>query len=97
MTDGVDRLKIIAESSRERGDAIHLQIEDGLQDGSLKNLQFHKVCVSSYTSKDHIKRAIKKKSEQQFETTSSSEPKRTRRSYERFHYLVHCFFCGQGV
>lgn len=55
MSGGKDRLKTIAESSGQRGDSIHTQIEDGLQDESLKNLQFHMVCVSSYTSKQYIK------------------------------------------
>ncbi|CAG9762525.1 unnamed protein product [Ceutorhynchus assimilis] len=64
VTGGVNRLKKTAESSRERGDTIRTQIESGLQDGSLTSLQFHKVCVSSYTFKQHIQGAVKKKGEQ---------------------------------
>lgn len=97
VTGGVDRIRKIAESSRERGDVIHSEIEDGLLYGSLINLRFHKSCISSYTSKEHIKRAAKKKSEP-FQATSSREPKRTRQSFDsddRFQFLVHCFFCGQ--
>ncbi len=61
-----------------------------------KTVQCHKACVSTYTSKNHIKRLLEKS------TDIDTEPptKRTSRNNkdeecEVFCFKRHCIFCGK--
>ena len=84
------RLENIIAKCKWRGDGLHEQI-------SLlnpENVFFHKNCVSSYTSPDHIKRYLSKLGkENPQEEPASKKVKRT--ETPKFEFRKHCLFCGE--
>ena len=81
-----ERITTISNCSKERGDAIHLDIERNSE------IHVHRQCVSSYCSPDHIKR-IKNVAA----TQSPEVPlKRPRRGEDKdFEPKKHCLYCGK--
>ena len=72
-------------ASRSRLDNLH----ELLSDGTDTKYWCHKSCVSTYTSKSHIKHHISK-------TDDAPPTKRSRRSeQEAFSFQEHCFLCGK--
>ena len=59
---GPQRIQSIIAASKARGDTIHHQLEEQLQDPSTTSVTYHRSCVSSYTSKQHISSALKRTS-----------------------------------
>lgn len=83
---GVNRLR---NASEIRGDGLHEQLSHDL------NLKYvcHKNCVSSYTSKFHIKRYLSQHDKANIESTA----KRTCRSQvSLFNFKEHCIICGEA-
>ena len=78
-----DRLDTICESSRKRGDGIHLEIQ------ARSVIYVHRNCASTYCSSQHITRALS-------ETVDKGIPnKRMRRDVDgNFNYKQQCDFCG---
>lgn len=78
-----ERIETICESSKKRGDRIHLEIQEGTV------IYIHRLCASTYCSSDHIARALNK-------VVDIEVPvKRLRRDVEKgFNYKDQCVFCG---
>jgi len=76
----------LLKASQQRGDGLHEQLTQ-----EHDTVYCHKNCVSTYTSKTHIKRYLSKTS------NSESEPsrKRNRRSEATFSFREHCLICGE--
>ena len=92
---GINTLK---QRSMERGDDFHVNLQ-AILDSSGKDaeLQCHKKCYCSYTSRHNVEIYIAKKRKQNF-STSELEPNtfRVRRSQlPSFQFLKHCLICGK--
>ena len=91
-TCGPSRIRSIIESSRQRNDSLHEDLERRLHINPDLSVQAHRNCVSSYMSKSHIKRAVKRDKKD----AGSSPLKRVRRSESHpFDFLTQCLFCGE--
>ena len=79
-----DKLDTICESSRKRGDGIHLEIQ------ARSVIYVHRNCASTYCSSQHITRTLS-------ETVGKGIPnKRLRRDVDgNFNYKQQCVFCGE--
>lgn len=92
---GTDRIQTIIKSSKQRSDHLHEDLETRLLADKHLNVLCHRDCVSTYTSKSHIKRHLNKLSL----SKSSEEPsaaKHLRRSGSPyFSFRQHCLFCGE--
>lgn len=87
---GSKRLQTVIESSKQRGDDLHLILESA---DNKKEFYCHKDCISTYTSKFHIKHSLKRRGKDIIDLPSP--PKRSRRSSsDCFDFLSKCIFCG---
>lgn len=88
------RIKNVIACSKLRGDNIAELLENELATNTEYIIQCHKSCVSTYTSKHHIKRqATSAPSEKQSEL---QQPKRSYRSKQpTFDFKNNCLFCGE--
>ena len=94
-TAGPQRITTIIAASKARGDSIHLTLESELDKNPDLTVQCHRDCVTTYTSKQHISRAAKKRGISH-ERSHSVPPVRRRRSQEQsFEFKKHCIFCGE--
>jgi len=87
------RLKTIISSSEKREDEKFTDWEPRLEDPHLE-LYTHRSCVSTYTSKTHIERALRKK---RGGDNSHIEPVpmgRNLRHSDSFNFQEHCLLCG---
>ena len=92
---GPERVQTIIRCSKARHDGLHLDLERQLQSDTHINIKCHKNCVSSYTSKSHIQRHLKRTHVQSNPCESTFPTKRFRRSdTPSFDFKEHCFFCG---
>jgi hypothetical protein len=94
-TAGAQRIKTIIKCSIQYGDEKFIEQETKVQDDQDFTIQFHRSCVSTYTSKTHLKRAILLTGSGDSEA-SSSHPKKQRRSKTAFEFQKHCIFCGEN-
>jgi hypothetical protein len=94
---GVDHINTIIQSSRKRGDELHVELERLLSEDDNLTIRCHRNCVSSYTSSSHISRHLKRQGKSSARSSSEPSPlKRTRRSeVPGFKLLEHCLFCGE--
>ena len=89
------RIIKIVESSKARKDVLHDEMNTLSEEGSL-NLVYHTNCVSTYTSKHHIERFLKRQGEKSKNETEQPVEKRLRRSnVPKFNWKTDCFFCGK--
>ena len=80
------RLRTIIDSNKIRGDGLHVELEHRLADDLNTALLCHKSCVSTNTSKTHIKRFVEANSN---ESSGTPPPKRTRLSQiAQFDFLT---------
>ncbi|KAK3874873.1 hypothetical protein Pcinc_020193 [Petrolisthes cinctipes] len=87
---GAARVQTIRDCSRRRGDGLIDKLH------GLDSIRCHKSCVSTYTSKHHLKRYITKKSNDSSPTETVVPPKRSRRlGTTIFNFKEHCVFCGE--
>jgi hypothetical protein len=92
---GSDRIHTIIERSRQRNDNKHLGLEEKLKRNAELTLSAHRNCVSTYTSKHHIKRLASSTSTER--QANSAPLKRIRRSEAAsFNFTLHCIFCGEN-
>lgn len=91
---GRDRIQSIINASIKRGDTLPTDLEFNIRENSDFTVQCHRSCVSSYTSKHKIGRALQK---QQKSPSEQPPAKRTRRSQSQseFTFQTHCIFCGE--
>ena len=59
LTAGPERIKKIIQSSKERADTLHHDLQASFHKNAALTIKVHKTCVSNYTSKSHIKRHLK--------------------------------------
>ena len=91
---GPRRVQNIINSSKLRGDKLHTSLEPKLSYDADSTLECHKDCVSTYTSKSHIKRHVSI-------SGAGSDPglpesKRScRSSSTSFDFQINCLFCGE--
>ena len=89
ITSGSKRIENIVESSKRRGDGLHITLT------GRQTIGCHKSCVSSYTSEQHITRFLSST----IKNTSDIEvaaPKKARRSESTsFCFKENCLFCGE--
>ena len=80
------RVQSFQEASEQRGDGLSEKLPAG-------ELHFtcHKNCISTYCSKHHIERCLRKR---KMETSDAPSPKKLRGNCT-FNFLHDCFFCGQ--
>ena len=85
------RLKTVTTQSKRRNDKLHSRLV--LMTSPRKNkLKFHDACISTYSSKLHIKRSIIKQKQ-----SDGPAAKRGRRSSSKgFNLKEHCLFCGEA-
>lgn len=96
VTAGPVRIQTIIACSKQYDDGLCVQLEEELSENSQLTIQTHRNCVSTYTSKTHIKRALKRKGDLDPIPSTSSSPKRRRRSdTPGFNFQEHCLFCGE--
>ena len=93
ITGGEARIRKIIESSIQRQDSYHEDLQSKLEREPNISLSFHKTCISTYTSKLHIERHLKRTgSTRQLE---SEPPLRRRRSqHPTFNFTENCLICG---
>ena len=92
ITCGVKRIETIKECSAKRGDGM-FDLLTGVE-----SIKCHKCCVSTYTSKNHLKRFLSKRkygnAGSDSEKTIPSKHSR-RSSTSHFNFKDHCFICGE--
>ena len=91
---GFRRIQSIIEASKLREDGIHINLEKELEANSKLTIKCHRNCVSTYTSKYHIKRHLKT-----FQGGGDVEPPVSakwccRSEIPKFSFKEHCMFCG---
>ena len=92
---GTDRIQTIIGSSKRRSDARHEDLASRLLTEKHLEVLCYRDCVSTYTSKSHIKRHLNKLSALEGSEETSAE-KRLRRSESiTFSFRQHCLFCGE--
>jgi len=90
---GPERIQTIINSSKIYGDGLFKELEEHIESDNECSFFCHKSCVSSYTSKQHISRVLKRKGDAA--TCSHISPKKKRRSsMPDFDFRKHCLFCG---
>ncbi len=84
-----DRINSIIVASKTRLDDIHVTISELAEN---QFLSCHRSCVSSYTSKHHIGRVLKREGRTE---RSCSEPPISRKKVSHFEFKKHCLLCGE--
>ena len=93
------RIKSIISASKQRNDSKHNDLEEQLRLNPNLTISSHRSCVSTYTSKTHISRAVQNlKRKGSSERSKSEPPSRRQRSAQRsipkFNFKTHCLICG---
>ena len=88
ITAGPEILCSIVEASKCRGDGLHLYLEPMVHDCGSSTLLLHRNCVSTYTSKTHIKRFLSR------QNRTPDEPV-VKRTCSLFNFKEHCLICGE--
>ena len=79
MTPGAKRIETIISCSKIYSDNLHVHIEETPKDDTTYVIKSHKDCISTYTSKHHISRALKR-TEDTSTDSNISPKKRIKRS-----------------
>ena len=85
------RLKNIVGKSKKRKDTVYLTI-NAMSAEEKVALKCHRACVSTYTSKTHVKRATKKEKDEK----QSAQKRKCRSDWNAFVWKEHCLFCGEA-
>ncbi len=95
VTDaGSRRIKSIIEASKLREDGIHISLEQELEANDKLTIKCHRVCVSTYTSKCHIRRQLKRLREEGNMEPTVPDKRCCRSSSPKFNFREQCVFCG---
>ena len=86
------RIANIIASSKVIGDGLHVELEAELNDNNNDRIMCHKDCVSTYTSKYHIKRI---KGNDQSESNAPPQKRMCRSDLPVFDFRRDCIFCGK--
>ena len=82
-----ERLQSVINASKLREDSLYSSLQHGI------SFYSHRNCLSTYTSKTHISRAIKKRKSVSNDGETSSKISR-RSSIASFDFKQDCFFCA---
>ena len=91
---GIQRIFCIISASRQRQDALPIDLRTCINLNTDYTIACHRSCVSTYTSTQRIARLLDKR------PRSSSEPLRSQKRVKRsennfdFNFKTHCIFCG---
>ncbi|KAG0720297.1 hypothetical protein GWK47_048802 [Chionoecetes opilio] len=96
-TAGLERIKTIIESSKTRSDDLHIDLQRPFDENNQMTIQCHRSCVSSYTSKSHINRDLKRQEQASTKPLYAPSPsKRIKKSEaSAFSFQEHSLFCGE--
>ena len=83
------RVASFRDASYQRGDGFSERLDEDVE-----SFTCHKNCISTYCSKEHIKRHLRKRKSEETFAGPSTSPKRLRRTVE-FSFFKHCLFCGE--
>ena len=91
------RIEKMIESSHRRGDNVHISLQRQYDLDKDMVITCHHNCVSTYTSKEHIQRHLKRKegSRSQLACDQPRTKIQGRSGYSAFDFQQHCLFCGE--
>ena len=91
------RIEKIIESSRKRGDDIHVSLQRQYEADKDMTITCHHNCVSTYTSKEHIRRHLKRNGGSMSQASNDQPRAKIKRRYgcSAFDFQQHCLFCGE--
>ena len=89
---GKNRIETIINSSIQRHDLYHIDLQSMLDNNPNVTIHFHNACVTTYNSKIHMKRYQKKNSS--LDTSSQQTPPKQLRCHYSFNFREHCLICG---
>ena len=93
-TAGPQRVQTIINCSKKYDDNLHQELQECPDKDSDYSIRTHRICVSTYTSKQHVERFLKRKGAD-VTGLSVSPRKRRRSSLPDFDFQKHCLFCGE--
>ena len=90
------RLNNIIEKSKLGNDLLHVDLEKCRSQNVDHIIQFnyHKNCVPTYISNDHIKRTPSSKEGPQYSSNETPVKRKRRSEIHVFDWRQHCLFCG---
>lgn len=83
------RVESLRNASRERKDGLSAKMDE-----NATSFMCHINCVSTYTSKQHIKRHLRKRTREEASLSVPSTSSKRLRSSCDFNFLQQCIFCG---
>ena len=91
---GPARIESVIRFSKEYKDNVHVDLVDRLEKNPELTIEYHRSCVSTYTSQQHLSRHRKREG---CTSVSASQPlKKQRRSdVPVFRFKENCLFCGE--
>ena len=89
---GKNRIETIINSSIQRHDLYHIDLQSMLDNNPNVTIHFHNACVTTYNSKIHMNRYQKKNSS--LDTSSQQTPPKQLRCHYSFNFREHCLICG---
>ena len=91
------RIINIISCSKYRKDLLYIELEESLESNRDFSVKCHSSCVSTYTSKDHLKRTAPSSDPSPGEVEPSSSKRLCRSSLSSFEFKKQCLFCGNEV
>ena len=88
---GLERINSIITAIISRQDTLQLAIRQRLTENPDLKITFHRSCVSTYTSKTHIERELKRLG---VNDRHIPQAKKRRSQFEPFEFRKHCLICG---
>ena len=85
------RIINIISCSRQRKDLLHIELEESLENNKDFSVKCHSSCVSSYTSRFHLKRAVSSSDQFPGEVEPSSSKRLCRSSLSSFEFKKTMF------
>ena len=91
---GLPRINTIISKSKERQDGFYLILEKEQKRNPDLTIPCHQNCLSTYVSKTHVKRALKRLATKPERSQSEPPTLRRRSGSNDFDFKEHCLFCG---
>ncbi len=88
---GKSRIESVIEASIIRQDLLHLALKESLENDPKLTIRYHRACISTYTSKSHVQRELKRSGSNE----SPKKKKKRRSDFGLFHFKQHCLICGE--
>ena len=88
QSSGTSRIQTIITASKAYGDGLHAKLEKLIAEKEDLIINYHKNCVSRYTSKSNLAKYQKN-------TLDAPPPKKLRHLSSTFEFKEHCLYCGE--